>query len=252
MMNRKLLLNIRGGRAAVSFITIAPIMMAVAALTLAAPAFAQSTLDSSSAPDTGYALPPPDGGPLADPAMPNDAAPNDAMPNDGIEPIAAADGGSGGAAARSGWDRIGDVDTSTASEDPAGKVLELPQVVPPATAQPSDGADQTAQDGASSSPDQVGSVDDYQDAQDSTIIGVYVAPLPTGPWVVNPYGVGTFRSNQAPMNPRFLPGFVPMFPPGATAMRPLANGMNAAIVPASPMLPRSSAPIPGGWWNRAR
>jgi hypothetical protein len=136
--------NIHRGLIAGGFITTAPIIVAFAALTMAAPAFAQSSLDSPSAPATDYA--PPDGGPLVEPAMPGEATPDDAIPNDdatpsdaipsaavttepsaAVKPATAAGNGSTSAAAHSGCDRVGDVDSD--SEDQADQVLEVPQVL---------------------------------------------------------------------------------------------------------------------------
>src|ERR1700730_3456835 len=76
MSCRKALAN--RGFLAGGFITTAAIIVAFAILTTAAPAFAQSSLDSSSAPATDYVLPPPEGGSLAVPATPDDATPSDA------------------------------------------------------------------------------------------------------------------------------------------------------------------------------
>ncbi len=237
-MKRILLPIVRGDRAAVSFVVLAPILVTAMALALVPPAFAQSSPDSSVPSDTGYAVPPAPADPPAD------------APIDGVEPLAAAANGSASddpAAEHSGWVRSGDEDSDNGNSP--SKVLEVPQVVDPASAQPSAGAGQAARDGDSSSPDQVGSIDDYQDEDDTGIAGVYIAPLPRGS--LNPYGVGSFR--QAPVNPAFLPGYVPINPTGGMIARPRTNGMNAAIGPTSPMLPgpRSSMPIPGGWWNRA-
>src|SRR6266851_3171634 len=141
---------VRGDRAPVSFAALTPIIIAAVTLALAPPARAQSAVDSSAL-EAGYAEPPA----VADP--PPDA------PIDGIAPVAAADSPDDSADAHSGWVRSGDTD----SEDGASKVLEVPQVVDPANAQP--GKDQAAHDGDSSSEDQVGSVDDYQDEYDTEI-----------------------------------------------------------------------------------
>jgi len=222
--------------------------MTAAALALAPPAFAQCSLDSSAAPDEGYALPPP-------------AADSSSSPPYGVYRVAATDDGSGSAsdnsaAAHSGWDRLDDGDAGADEGNPPSKVLELPQVLDPANAEASTGADSGGEqaardDGASSSQDQVGSVDDYQDQVDSTIAGVYIAPVPTRPMVMNPYGVGVYPMNRTPVNP----GYMPMYPPGPIIIRPGASGMNAAIGPTSPMLtpPRGSRALPGGgWWTRTR
>lgn len=256
MMSRNLLPNIHRGLIAGGFITTAPVVIAFAALTVAAPAFAQSSLDSSSAPATDYALPPPDGGSLAEPSPPGEATPDDATPSDAtssataptepsdaVKPVAASGSGSAGNASHSVWDRVGNVDTDTDSEDQGDQVLEVPQVLPPANPQPSDDADQTAREGGSQSsdqdptPDQVGSIADYQDEEDGALMGIYGVPVLLGPVRINPFGVGVF---QAPLNPGFAPGFVPMVP------RTFAGGMNSAILPTSPMFPRGSLRFSGG------
>jgi len=246
------------------FIAIAPIIVAFAALTVAAPVFAQSSFDSSSAPATDYALPPP-GGSLIEPAPRDDGTLEDATPSAetsatssaamrtkpaaAVKPDTAGDDGSDvSAAAHSGWDRVGDVYTDTNSEDRADEVLEVPQVLPPADSQPSDDAEQTAQEDGSQTPDQVGSIEDYQDEEDSAVMGVYGVPVLLGPARINPFGVNAFRSIQAPLNrsfgPRFVPGFVPLVP------RPVAGGMNSAILPTSPMFPRGPMRFSGGMFGR--
>ena len=260
------------------------------------------------APDSVYALPPPDDGSLAVPtlstadlgtdnsgtadsgtgdsgtadsaieaapatdgtlgdALPSGAPPIDlASPLGGIAPIAAADGGST-SSSHSGWDRVGDSesDSHSDSDDSGNSVLEVPQAVP-TDASPAGGNGQSAQGGDSSPPDEIGSVNDYQDEQDNTVIGVYITP-PNGPPVLNPpSSVGTFgagRASKVPDQPNNGPI---LLRPGVGGMRPFAGGMNSAIMPTSPMyprgmpmvqsnrpmVPRNSAPIPGGWWNRAR
>jgi hypothetical protein len=218
---------------------------------VAAPVLAQSSLESSSAPITEYALPPP-GGSLIEPAPRDDATLEDATssaensatssvavpttPGAAVKPVTAPDNDSDvSAAAHSGWDRVGDVYTDTSNEDRADEVLEVPQVLPPANSRPSDDVEQTAQDGESQMPDQVGSIDDYQDEEDSAVIGVYGVPVLLAPAGINSFGVSAFRSIQAPLNPnfrpRFVPGFVPMVP------RSVGGGMNSAILPTSPMFP---------------
>jgi hypothetical protein len=319
VMKAKLQFALRRKFGAAGFIRIAPAMFAIAALALATPpVFAQASLDAVSAsapaadavsasdtfapaagaaivaPDSGYALPPPDDGSLAVPTLssgdlgtgdsgtddaakaapaadgtPGDALPGGAPPIDlasplgGIAPVAAADGGPS-PSSHSGWDRVGDSESYDDSGDSGSQVLELPRAVPP-DASPASGNGEAAQDGDSSSADEVGSVDDYQDAQDDSVIGVYIAP-PNEPPVLNPpFGVGTF-GNQAPANAPVQPNNGPMIPSGVGGIRPFAGGMNSAIMPTSPMYPRgmpmvqsygpmvlhNSAPIPGGWWNRAR
>jgi hypothetical protein len=70
VMSRNWFSNIHSGLIAGAFIPTAAIMIAFAALTVAAPAFARSSLGSSSAPATYYALPPSEEGSLAVPATP--------------------------------------------------------------------------------------------------------------------------------------------------------------------------------------
>jgi hypothetical protein len=233
------------------------------------------------APDSGYALPPPDDGAPADPTLPipigasgiGDSAtaaspaadgtsadaplidPATPMPLAKVAPIVAAE-----------WDRVGDSESNNNSDsgDSGDKVLEVPRALPP-DASPASGNGQSAQGGDSLPPDEVGSVDDYQDEQDDGVIGVYIAP-PNGPPVLNPpFSVGTF-GNQSPARVPAQPNNGPILPPGVGGIRPFAGGMNSAIMPTSPMFPRgmpmgqgvspmaprNSAPIPGGWWNRAR
>jgi hypothetical protein len=245
------------------------------------------------APDSGYALPPPDGGSLADPSPSSDAAADgdstsaDASAGDtsasvtppidlaspiggsssssGIASVAAADG-SASASAHSGWDRVGDTETGDESEESGDKVLEVPQAVPSPDVSSGNGGNQSAQGNDAAPPDEVGSVDDYQDEQDMGVMGVYVVPVPTGPPVLNPpFRAGTFGTTRAPANPPYQQSGVPTFRLGASGI-PFAGVMNSAIMPTSPMYPRgipmtqgfspmvqhNSAPIPGGWWNRAR
>jgi hypothetical protein len=258
---RNLLPNILRGQIASGFIAIALTIIAFVALTVPAPVLAQSSLESSSAPITEYALPPP-GGSLIEPAPRDDATLEDATPSAepsatssaavpttpgaAVKPVTAPDNDSDvSAAAHSGWDRVGDVYTNTDSEDRTDQVLEVPQVLPPANSRPSDDAEQTAQQGGSQTPDQVGTIDDYQD--EDAVMGVYGIPVLLGPVGINPFGVGAFRSIQAPLNPsfgpRFVPGFVPMVP------RPAAGGMNSAILPTSPMFPRGSMRFSGGMFG---
>jgi hypothetical protein len=263
---RNLLPNILRGQIAGGFIATAPIIIAFAVLTVATPAFAQSSLDSSSAPATDYALPPPRGS-LIEPAPGDDATSKNASPDGAtprtatssaavpttpsaaVKPFTATDhGADASAAAHSGWDRVGDVYTDTDSEDRADKVLEVPQVLSPADPQPSDDAEQTAQDEGSQTPDQVGSIDDYQDEEDSAVMGVYGVPVLLAPAGINSFGVSALRSIQPPLNrnfsQRFVPGFVPMVP------RPVRGGMNSAILPTSPMFPRGPMGFPGGMAGR--
>jgi hypothetical protein len=245
MSCRKALAN--RGFLAGGFITTAAIIVAFAILTTPAPAFAQSSLDSSSAPPADYAIPTPlEGSSLIEPATPGEATPSDATscaavptkPSAATKPVTAADNGSTSAAEHSGWDRVGDVYTDTDDEDQADKVLEVPQANP----QPSDDADQTAQEGGNQSPDQVGSIDDYQDEEDGALMGVYGVPVLLGPAGRDPFGERFSRTPQpsGSFRPGFQPGFVPIVP------RPFGGGMNSSILPTSPMFPSGSAQFSGG------
>jgi hypothetical protein len=239
-MKRILLPIVRGNRVPVGPAAIASIFVTAATLVLTPPTFAQSAPDSLALPAAGDAAPPA----VADP--PADA------PIDGIAPLTVAASGSASedpAEEHSGWVRSGDVETDNGN--PRDKVLEVPQVVDPANAQPSDAAGQATRDGDSSSDDQVGSIDDYQDQEETGVVGVYIAPIPRGG--VNPYGINTGRVNPG-LNPPFVPGYFPMSPSGLNIALPSGNGMNTAVGPTSPMLParRNMAPSPGGWWIRAR
>lgn len=289
-MKGKLQIDLRRNLSVRGFVRIAHKiagLATMATLGLAAPAFAQASLGgydaaaalatpTDAAPDSGYALPPPDDGSLADPASsPGDAsadaaiepapapdeAASDALPSSvppidlaaslgGIAPVAAADGDAG-----SGWDRVGDSESHTGSDGYTGNsVLEVPQATPSA----GNDASQSAQGGDSAPPDQVGSVDEYQDEQD------YYWPIYVGPPLLNPPFAASTFGNHSTANVSIQSGGRPMLPSGV-GMRPFMGGMNSAIMPTSPMFPRGmmvrsyrptaprrSAPIPGGWWNRAR
>ena len=240
--------------------------IAFVALALAAPVFAQTSLDSSSAPPTDYAVPPPSGGSLVEPSIPGDPAPDDADvdSDDGgdvassnaaatashaaAKPVAAGASGSAAAAPHSGWNRVSDVDEDTPGGDQSDKVLEVPQVLPPVPP-PSVDADGTEPDGGndgnqsadqSPPPEQVGSIDDYQDEEESAIVGVFVVPVPLGAVGISPYGMNVFQSPA--LSPGFGTGFVPGFTPfvpSTASLRPFRGGMNSAIMPTSPMFPRS-------------
>jgi len=262
-----LLPNILRGQITGGFITTAPIIIAFAALTVATPVFAQSPHDSSSAPTTDYALPPP-GGSLIEPAMPDDATTKDATPDEETRSdatssaavptkpsaavknrVTAADNGSAIGEAHSGWDRVGDVDAGTDNDDQVDKVLEVPQALPSPDPQPSDDSDQTVQEDGSQSPDdqdptpdQVGSIEDYEDEEDGVLMGGYGVPVLIAPVGISPFGVSAFH---APLHRRggfgqgFQRGFVPIVP------RPF-GGRNSAILPTSPMFPSGSARFSGG------
>jgi hypothetical protein len=237
-MKRIMLPIVRDDRAAIGSVAIAPVLMTVVALALTSPAFAQFTPNSPTLSDAG------DAAPSAATDSPADVL------IEGIELIAAADAGSASgdvAADHSDWVRSDDKDSDNGSRP--DKVLEVPQVVDPVNAQASAGGSQGAPGGDASSQDQVGSIDDYQDEGDGDIGSIYIFP-----GALNPYAVGTFRAHPGPLNPAFKPGYVPINPSGSNLGRPGANGMNTAIGSTSPMLPapRNMAPMPGGWWNRAR
>jgi hypothetical protein len=262
-----LLPNILPGLITSAFITTAWIIIACAPLTLATPAFAQSSLDSSSAPATDYALPPP-GGSLIEPAMPDGPTTEDATPDEETRNgatsgaavptkasaaiksrVTAADNDSARGEAHSGWDRVGDVDADTDDDDQADKVLEVPQVLPSADPQPSDDSDQTAQQDGSQSPDdqdptpdQVGSIEDYEDEGEGALMGIYGVPVLIAPIGMNHFGVSAFHApvfRRRGIRQRFQRGFVPIVP------RPF-GGTNSAILPTSPMFPRGSARFSGG------
>ncbi len=80
MMSRNLLPDFSGGLIAsglnrgIPLFVGASTIIAVVALALAAPVFAQTSLDSSSAPPTDYAVPPPSDGSLVEPSIPGDTA----------------------------------------------------------------------------------------------------------------------------------------------------------------------------------
>ena len=154
-MSRNLLPDWSGGFIASGLIGASPSSwglgrsIAFVALALAAPVFAQTSLDSSSAPPTDYAVPPPSGGSLVEPSIPGDPASDDAdvdsddggdvassnaaatAPHVAAKPVAAGASGSAAAATHSGWNRVSDVDEDTPGGNQSDKVLEVPQVLPP-------------------------------------------------------------------------------------------------------------------------
>src|SRR5580698_6460872 len=147
---------------AISFVAIAPVFITAVALAVAPPARAQSSLDSTAVSDPAYDGPPPVADPPAD------------VPIDGGVPLAKPASASPSAdsaadSANSARSDASDDDGDTDDEIPSNQVLELPQVIDPAsglstsaTAQASTGdgqsADATAQAPSddSSSADQVG------------------------------------------------------------------------------------------------
>jgi hypothetical protein len=244
-MKRILLSIVRGDRAAVGFIAIAPVLVSAVALAFAPLACAQFTSDPPAVSDTGDAAPPAVADPPAD------------VPIDGAAPADAADSSAAPAAAsasdstsddsiteHSGWVRSGDEETG--NDAPPDQVLEVPQAVNPADAQSGGGSGQTAGNGDSSSPDQsspdqVGSVGDYQD-EDAFGGGGYI-----NSGALNPYGPGAGRAHAGSLN--FGSGYVPTNPYGPIIGRPGGNGMNTAIGSSSPMLPGPAnlSPMPGRW-----
>jgi len=268
-MSRNLLPDFSGGLIAsglnrgIPLFVGASTIIAIVALALAAPVLGQTSLDSSSAPPTDYAVPPPSDGSLVEPSIPSDTTADDMdsdddtassdaaapAPHVAAKPVAPAARGSAATATHSGWNRVSDVDEDTPNGTQSDKVLEVPQVLPPVNSQPSVDADETAPDGGndgnlsadqSPPPEQVGSIDDYQDEEESAIVGVFVVPVPLGAVGISPYGMNVFQS--APLSPGFGTGFVPGFTPfvpSTTALRPFGGGMNSAIMPTSPMFPRS-------------
>jgi hypothetical protein len=271
VMSRNLLPDFSGGLIAsglnrgIPLLAGASTIIAFVALALAAPVFAQTSLDSSSAPPTDYAVPPPSDGSLVEPSIPGDTAADDMdsdddgdtassnaaapAPHVSAKSAAVPARGSAATATHSGWNRVSDVDEDTPDSAQSDKVLEVPQVLPPVNSQPSVNADETTPDGGndgnqladqSPPPEQVGSIDDYQDEEESAIVGVFVVPVPLGAVGISPYGMNVFQSG--PLSPGFGSGFVPGFTPfvpSTTALRPFGGGMNSAIMPTSPMFPRS-------------
>jgi hypothetical protein len=264
---RNLLPNILRGQIAGGFIMTAPVMIIFAALTVTTPAFAQSALDSSSAPATDYALPPPRGS-LIQPAMPEDPTTEDATPDEETrsdatssaavptEPsaavknrITAADHYSTSGEEHSAWDRVGDLGDNSDDDDQADNVLEVPQALPSTDPQPSVDSDQTAQEDGSQSPDdqdptpdQVGSIEDYDDDEDGALMGAYGVPVLIAPVGINPFGVSAFHApmySQRGFAQGFQHGFVPIVPRQF-------GGTNSAILPTSPMFPGGSARFSGG------
>lgn len=212
--------KVHGGFAAMGWVAMTTALAVVGSMMLAPSALAQLSDSFSAVASAGDAT----AAAIADP--PADAS------IDSVAPLAAAESGSSDAAERhSEWERTGD--DEQAPTDSQGKVLEVPPAAKSAP-QPSGNGDAPA-------PDQIGSINDYQDEEDGTIGGVYIAPAPLGSR--NPYGIGTTPSNPG-INPPFLPGYVPMPSSGANVALPGAHWMNATIGPTSPMMPRRM-PTPG-------
>jgi hypothetical protein len=263
---RNLLQNIFRGHVTGGFVTAASIMIAFTALTATTQVFAESVLDSSSAPATDYALPPPKGS-LIEPAMPDDPPTEEAMPDEDrgsnaisnaavpSNPMAAAktrvtaaDNGSARDESHSGWNRVGDDDADMEDDDQADKVLEVPQALPSADPEPFDDLGQTAlQDGSQPpddqdpTPDQVGSIEDYQDEEEGALMGVYGVPVLIEQVGIKPFGVTAFHARpyrRDGFGQRFQRGFVPIVP------RPFV-GTNSGILPTGPMFPSGSVRFSG-------
>jgi hypothetical protein len=248
-MSRNLWPNIHRGSVTCGFIMNATMAIAFAALAAAAPAFAQSSLNSSFAPAIDYALPPPDGPSLIEPSTPDDAALNDRTPSEAApEDANLGDDAIPSDATSSVVDKV---DAETNSENQVNNVLEVPQALPSGNLQPSVDGDPSVRDDGGQAPDQLCNTDDEQDAQDDVNSGVSVvsAPLVTDEFSLD--GAGVFQSTQTLANPGFRPGFAPTSP-GVMALRRLAGGGNSTIFPNSPMFPRRWARFSNGMRGRAR
>jgi hypothetical protein len=246
-MKNMLLRKVRGDRAAVGLAAIAPILVIAVTLALAPPALAQFTSDSTVMSDPADAAPPTGADP-EDAAIPAVADPPADVPVARVTPPPAAVSAAPSdpsAANHSGWDRAGDEETDNSGAPDPDKVLEVPRVVDRGDGQPPAATGQAAPGSDSSSPDQVGSVGDYQDEDDAEIgVGGYISP-----GAVNSTRVGTVGANPGPLNPPLGSGSVPFHSSGANIALPGANGMNTAIGSTSPMFPSSQGllPMPGRW-----
>jgi hypothetical protein len=237
---------------AVGLAAIAPVIITAVALTVASPARAQSAIDSAAVSDPAYDGPPPVADPPAD------------VPIDSGVPLATAASASptdDSAAGPSDWARSDAADDEADSDDeiPSNQVLELPQVVDPASGQPAAAtAEASTGDGQSvaattqspsgddsSSPDQVGSIDDYQNENEANYPG---GPVPPG--APNSYAVSEYR--VVPVNPVFVPHYVFVTPMGGFTRFGM-NGMNTAIGTTSPLFPMRGgfAPIQRGFGLRS-
>jgi len=182
------------------------------------------------------------------------AAPARARADDSSAPPPAASDGTSGASsstdddisvpAAPDWDRVEEVEGGSSGD----QVLELPQTIDANRAKAGNGGS-GAQDGSqddAEAPDQVGSIDDYENQPAATAaVGAYVGPIPMR--------LGTNAIGMAPV--AIVPGTHVM--PGAGAMTPLAPiivtpGGFGPFPATSPMLaaPRGSGAMPGGWWTR--
>lgn len=154
-----------------------------------------------------------------------------------------------------GWDRMEDADTDEAD----GQVLEVPQVIDPAS-QAADEGDASEDDSAASqaagadnsddsddaAADRLGNLDDYENQEaDADANGSSIVPVPIG--------MGTPPFNTGASGLPAGVGSGGMLPQWPIFVRP---GGISAIPSTSPMLtpPRGSAMRPGmplGWWTRA-
>lgn len=242
IFRRRFRRRLRVVRPVVSLVATTPvILIAAMALAVAPPARAQSALDSSAVSDPAYDGPPPVADPPAD------------VPIEAHVPLATAASASASDDAAPGNSDSMRLDDSSDDDDdedsdneiPANQVLELPQVIDPASGQPAAATAQVSTGDDSSSPDEVGGVDEYKNENDPDFPG---ASLPQE--ASNPYAVSEFRA--VPVNPVFLPRYIVVSPMGGIA-RPGMNGMNTAIGTSSPMFPmrRGFAPIQAGFGLRA-
>jgi len=151
-----------------------------------------------------------------------------------VHPVAALDDSSTGAAAHSGWDRLGDVYIDDDDREQMDQVLEVPQVLQPDSPQPADDSEPAPQEAASQSPNRVGSIDDYQGEDEAALIRGYGVPVLIWPVPVSSLGVSAF---QSPFNPGLPPGFVPTVRPVFTDRMRSQSG---------PMFPRGSMRFSGG------
>jgi hypothetical protein len=163
--------------------------------------------------------------------------------------VTAADNDSARGEAHSAWDRGGDLDADSDDDDQADKVLEVPQALPSPDPQPSDDSDQTVQEDGSQSPDdqdptpdQVGSIEDYEDEEDGVLMGGLWRSCTDRTRRYKPLWGERFSRTPAP--PGWLwEGLSAWF----RAHRPAAIwGRNSAILPTSPMFPSGSARFSGG------
>jgi hypothetical protein len=223
--------------------------IAFVTLAAAAPAFAQTSLNSSFAPATDYALPPPHEPSLIEPSPRDDAAldekkPSAATPED-------ANLGDDATPSDATSSVVDEVDAETDSENQVNNVLEIPQALPSGNLQASFDADPSVRDGGDQSPDQLCNTDDGRAVQDDNNSGVSVVSVPLVTDEFNLYGAGVFQSTQTFANPGFRPGFAPTSP-GVMALRRFAGWGDSTIFPTSPMFPHRRARFSNRMRGRAR